>query len=290
MIRCLWHKIVLILSRRHWGAGPVAKVALCFVEGWAGAQPRQSPYPTMKGLPLQPIGKGLGGVFQRCVEPTLEKRYVRSKNTDTLKINENRWVEYDINAESLRTKKSKRFPIYAYMGSPLHHCHFLNHHSGQVGSAAAAGQDGAQGQGWGGFWGCEGRNIHIFSSWRMHWFDRESKSPNPQNRNVNNPIIFHIHIQCHKFSVFKILISNMKRRCFLELDGICSNRNWQNLTLESSLDRRRRIRPWTSCGHSNAVGRWWARFGRQSDHQQGAVQSMTQRFHHLDNWYMLIVW
>ena len=26
-----------------------------------GAHPRQSPYPTMKGFPLQPVGKGLGG-------------------------------------------------------------------------------------------------------------------------------------------------------------------------------------------------------------------------------------
>ena len=25
-----------------------------------GAHPRQSPYPTMKGFPLQPVGKGLG--------------------------------------------------------------------------------------------------------------------------------------------------------------------------------------------------------------------------------------
>ena len=33
-----------------------------------GAHPRQSPYPTMKGFPLQPVGRGLGvcskGVFQ----------------------------------------------------------------------------------------------------------------------------------------------------------------------------------------------------------------------------------
>ena len=27
----------------------------------------------MKGFPLQPVGKGLGAVFQRCVETTLEK-------------------------------------------------------------------------------------------------------------------------------------------------------------------------------------------------------------------------
>ena len=25
-----------------------------------GAHPKQSPYPTMKGFPLQPVGKGLG--------------------------------------------------------------------------------------------------------------------------------------------------------------------------------------------------------------------------------------
>ena len=26
----------------------------------------------MKGIPLQPVGKSLGGVFQRCAETTLE--------------------------------------------------------------------------------------------------------------------------------------------------------------------------------------------------------------------------
>ena len=38
-----------------------------------GAHPRQSPYPTMKGFPLQPVGKGCSGCVPfRCVETTLE--------------------------------------------------------------------------------------------------------------------------------------------------------------------------------------------------------------------------
>ena len=38
------------------------------------AHPRQSPYPTMKGFPLQPVGKGFSGcVPVRCVEATLEQ-------------------------------------------------------------------------------------------------------------------------------------------------------------------------------------------------------------------------
>ena len=39
-----------------------------------GAHPRQSPYPTMKGFPLQPVGTGCSGcVPVRCVETTLER-------------------------------------------------------------------------------------------------------------------------------------------------------------------------------------------------------------------------
>ena len=34
--------------------------------------PRQSPSPTMKGIPLWPVDKRFRGVFQRCVETTLE--------------------------------------------------------------------------------------------------------------------------------------------------------------------------------------------------------------------------
>ena len=41
-----------------------------------GAHPRQSPYPTIGGFPLQPIGKGLG-VFQRCVETTFERSLLK---------------------------------------------------------------------------------------------------------------------------------------------------------------------------------------------------------------------
>ena len=43
---------------------------------WSTPQaiPTESPYPTMKGFPLQPVGKGFSGcVSVRCVETTFEK-------------------------------------------------------------------------------------------------------------------------------------------------------------------------------------------------------------------------
>ena len=44
----------------HHLASPMDGMDLRKLQHTSGAHPRQSPYPIMKGCPLQPVGKGLG--------------------------------------------------------------------------------------------------------------------------------------------------------------------------------------------------------------------------------------